>query len=531
MQKLNNRNLKLKEKNIKGITLIALVITIIVLLILAGVSIAMLTGQNGILSQARRAEGETKNSQVEEEGILDSYEDYISNAIGEVRQVDDSNPGILEGSGIEEEPFVINSIEDLVIFADNVTKGTNNYQDQYVKLGLSLDFNSDKSYVDPNREDYTQYGYDGNLKQLLTSGEGFIPIGSTNVVEQTDKNKSFCGYFDGDGNTIINCYMNKEVSGTDKNYYGFFGMYLFGEVKNLGLTEVNYNLINKRTPEVISGAGISGIVHYSLGKISNCYVSGNITETVNGGAETYCAGIVSNNNGIIDSCYNLATINGIIINNTPEHACFVAGITINNESESSEIRNCYNLGKINAKANSGVCVEVGGIAKYQNLGTIENCFNIGDINCEITGTINGYSRIGGIIGFAISGNVTNVYNSGDINIVSDNKNIYAGGIVGENRNNVSGSYNIGKINNVDEANNCWIGEIFGVATENASSSNSFYVNNQAIGLNYSNSCITTQVTSKQLKSNETLTLLNQDGIIWKKDTSNINNGYPIFTWQ
>ena len=40
-------------KNSKGITLIALVITIIVLLILAGVSIAMLTGDNGLLSQAK----------------------------------------------------------------------------------------------------------------------------------------------------------------------------------------------------------------------------------------------------------------------------------------------------------------------------------------------------------------------------------------------------------------------------------------------------------------------------------------------
>ena len=39
----------------QGITLIALVITIIVLLILAGVSIAMLTGQNGILTQAQNA--------------------------------------------------------------------------------------------------------------------------------------------------------------------------------------------------------------------------------------------------------------------------------------------------------------------------------------------------------------------------------------------------------------------------------------------------------------------------------------------
>ena len=42
-------------KNNKGITLIALVVTIIVLLILAGVSIAMLTGQNGILEKAGAA--------------------------------------------------------------------------------------------------------------------------------------------------------------------------------------------------------------------------------------------------------------------------------------------------------------------------------------------------------------------------------------------------------------------------------------------------------------------------------------------
>ena len=42
-------------KNNKGITLIALVVTIIVLLILAGVSIAMLTGDNGILTKAKEA--------------------------------------------------------------------------------------------------------------------------------------------------------------------------------------------------------------------------------------------------------------------------------------------------------------------------------------------------------------------------------------------------------------------------------------------------------------------------------------------
>ena len=54
------------KNNFKGITLIALVITIIVLLILAGVSIAMLTGQNGILNQAQNAKERTTQSNAEE---------------------------------------------------------------------------------------------------------------------------------------------------------------------------------------------------------------------------------------------------------------------------------------------------------------------------------------------------------------------------------------------------------------------------------------------------------------------------------
>ena len=49
-----------------GITLIALVITIIVLLILAGVSISMLTGENGILTQAQNAKKETEEAQEDE---------------------------------------------------------------------------------------------------------------------------------------------------------------------------------------------------------------------------------------------------------------------------------------------------------------------------------------------------------------------------------------------------------------------------------------------------------------------------------
>ena len=62
-----------KDKNMrnKGITLIALVITIIVLLILAAVSIATLTGENGILTRANEAKEKTEIASVKEQAQLD----------------------------------------------------------------------------------------------------------------------------------------------------------------------------------------------------------------------------------------------------------------------------------------------------------------------------------------------------------------------------------------------------------------------------------------------------------------------------
>ena len=53
-------------KNQKGVTLVSLVVTIIVLLILAGISVAMLTGDNGILTQANSAKKKTDTSKNEE---------------------------------------------------------------------------------------------------------------------------------------------------------------------------------------------------------------------------------------------------------------------------------------------------------------------------------------------------------------------------------------------------------------------------------------------------------------------------------
>ena len=70
-------------RNQKGITLIALVITIIVLLILAGVSIAMLTGNNGILSKATKAGDDSITSEVEEKINLALNEAYTGILAGD----------------------------------------------------------------------------------------------------------------------------------------------------------------------------------------------------------------------------------------------------------------------------------------------------------------------------------------------------------------------------------------------------------------------------------------------------------------
>lgn len=74
---------EIQPKEEKGITLIALVITIIVLLILAGVTIATLTGDNGILTQAGKAEEETRGASVQEARDLWKISQEADNQAGE----------------------------------------------------------------------------------------------------------------------------------------------------------------------------------------------------------------------------------------------------------------------------------------------------------------------------------------------------------------------------------------------------------------------------------------------------------------
>ena len=81
-----------REKKEAGITLIALVITVIVLLILAGVTIAALSGDNGILTRAKDAKEKTEQAQKNEEKTLSDMESVLGNIDFDNVNLQDTNP-------------------------------------------------------------------------------------------------------------------------------------------------------------------------------------------------------------------------------------------------------------------------------------------------------------------------------------------------------------------------------------------------------------------------------------------------------
>ena len=120
------------RKREKGITLIALVITIIVLLILAGVSIAMLTGQNGILTQAQNAKTTTENKSAEEKvklAVMGARADDGTLTVGNLRTELANYGGTIEGEAfpvtatVDGKSFAVDGNGN-VVSTENGTLGT-----------------------------------------------------------------------------------------------------------------------------------------------------------------------------------------------------------------------------------------------------------------------------------------------------------------------------------------------------------------------------------------------------------------------
>ena len=81
-------NKKLKIKQEKGITLIALVVTIVVLLILAGVSISLVINNNGVISKAKDARDKYAEAQTNDEKQLEETSDWIDEMETGIKKVD-----------------------------------------------------------------------------------------------------------------------------------------------------------------------------------------------------------------------------------------------------------------------------------------------------------------------------------------------------------------------------------------------------------------------------------------------------------
>lgn len=102
----------MKKQKQRGITLIALIITIILLLILAGIAISSLTG-SGLLSKSTEAEFKTKMREHQEETNLYIYEKYIENTNLDLRTVNSGEPLI---SAIQDE--IVTDIEESDVTID-----------------------------------------------------------------------------------------------------------------------------------------------------------------------------------------------------------------------------------------------------------------------------------------------------------------------------------------------------------------------------------------------------------------------------
>ena len=133
----------MKKNN--GITLIALVITIIVLLILAGVTISTLTGDNGILTRVSRAREENMLGQEKEE-ISIAYSGAMVEKEGKGSVVADNlnsqfiaNGTLATASG--EEPVIVTFKETGNVYTINsdgtITEGTPYVDDSYVEYDVS----------------------------------------------------------------------------------------------------------------------------------------------------------------------------------------------------------------------------------------------------------------------------------------------------------------------------------------------------------------------------------------------------------
>ena len=566
---LKLRGIKKYYLNQKGITLIALVVTIVVLLILAGVSINALFGNNGIISRAKDTKKVTNLSSLKDEiGIViqsrninkmaglpvGSFKEELENGISGNKTVEAiGNIGDTCYVTREEATVTVYDNGDIIDGKADIWDGTSKskptvdesknwhiytpeemkYFEEFVN-GKLTDEEKEGLEITDSTIVYLENDIDMGARQengALTAGTIWDPIGVDNAGK-------FTGTFEGNNHTVRGIYVKK-----DGNFAGLFGN--SDTIQNLTIADSYIEA---------TGGGIGGIVGLLReGSIVNCNnIETNVVNTGDGANVGNVGGIVGQF-GKVNAAAN-SIINCTNTGNIKSSGYSIGGIV--GQFTGEKIENCINKAEISGGVENSYG-QLGGIVGQLKTGFVINSKNRGNIvsrgtvnggivgitntksnvkieKCINIGTVQGKEDfIGGICGGILADSSTiikNCYNLGNIIGETSNVSDFGGIVAGINQGfsgTISNNYNLGKIiikgQNVKGIGGV-IGYLSATNTENATIKNNYY--KQGIVENADNDYGESK-TEAEMKTEEFLALLNadQETPVWELNSSK-NNGYP-----
>ena len=191
-------------KSNKAITLIALIITIIILLILAGVSLSMILGENGLINKAQSSVDKYQGSSENEQGLLNKIEEYldgkgkvfgpsISNTesyVGKYADVD--GDGIVDGIIYADLAVGGSGTWNLSEFSNAYVNGT--YTIPKVTTGLKEYCVSQSSYTNAIN------GEQEVIKAKTTNGTPRFYVMALTDIDGKQYGRNYCWYYAAGGN-------------------------------------------------------------------------------------------------------------------------------------------------------------------------------------------------------------------------------------------------------------------------------------------------------------------------------------------
>ena len=223
-----------KEKFNQGITLVALVVTIVVLLILAGVSLNLVLGENGIISKAREASTKTVQAQQNSEIEMNLLEQELANATKEPDPAEGVKmpTGFYYVGGTKTSGIVISdNVNDKDKYKNKAVVGTDLLGNQYVWIPCTTDSTSSKLQYARTEWEVEEDGDDNSraIKDELTLTDASVT------------------YSDADTANGINADVSKEIVAqikAEKTSVAKYGGYYIGRYevgKNGDTAVVKYN--------------------------------------------------------------------------------------------------------------------------------------------------------------------------------------------------------------------------------------------------------------------------------------------------